>query len=78
MQQPIDIIDPPPNQQHWHVSLSDALGIAQRAADTYSLPQTLYRDAQTSGWTSLEPTCTRLQRPGAELALTVLPSRYWS
>ncbi len=78
MRQAIDIAEPAPNRQPWHISLVEALGIAQRAADTCGLPQTLYRDADTAGWTSLEPTCSRLNRPGTELALTVLPTRYWS
>lgn len=56
-------------------TLAAATGYAERAADEYRLPQTVFRDADSCGWWHTNPFATRLQR--AKLHVTILPRNYF-
>lgn len=57
-------------------SLPCAVLEAARAADATWLPQTVYTDASSHGWTHLAVGCRRLDT-ASELHVTMLPSRFF-
>lgn len=59
----------------WHVSLETAIDLATKAADDYTLPQTVYRNADTCGWANTNFLAPVLDR--SELFVTILPARYF-
>lgn len=61
----------------WHISLSEAARLALQATDTYGLPQTLFRTQQTCGWTHTNTFATVLNKTQTELAVTILPARFF-
>lgn len=56
-------------------TLMSAINHATRAADKFMLPQTVYRNAESAGWGHTNPLSRLLEK--AELALTVLPERFF-
>lgn len=54
----------------------EAVAAAKRASDEYALPQTVFKNEDTCGWWHTNPLSTALK--GAQVVMTVLPSRYFS
>jgi hypothetical protein len=61
--------------QEWHIKQETAVQIAQQDADTFGIPQTVFRNADTCGWTSTNPFAPMLTR--SEVSITMLPTRYF-
>lgn len=58
------------------ITLTKANQIAQRAANKYGLPQTVYMTKDTYGWANTNPLSPILR--DAKVACTWLPSNYFS
>lgn len=58
------------------VRLEEAIQMAYRSSDETGLPQTVYRDGDSGGWSHTNAFANRLAR--AELAVTALPTRYFT
>ncbi|KAF1003934.1 MAG: hypothetical protein GAK28_04397 [Luteibacter sp.] len=58
------------------VRLEEAIQTAYRSSDETGLPQTVYRDGDSGGWSHTNAFANRLAR--AELAVTALPTRYFT
>lgn len=58
------------------VRLEEAIQTAYRSSDETGLPQTVYRDGDSGGWSHTNAFASRLVR--AELAVTALPTRYFT
>ncbi|WP_232346519.1 hypothetical protein [Cupriavidus sp. USMAA2-4] len=56
-------------------TIESAEASARRAADQFGPPQTVYRNETTGGWWHTHSLALRLRT--AELAVTVLPRRYF-
>lgn len=65
-----------PTLRSWEIKRSAAQVMAMRAADTYGLPQTVYRNADSAGWAHTHPFASFLAR--SEVFVTVLNSNYFS
>jgi len=61
-----------------HFKQDAARSDAQRAADTFGLPQTVYKTANTYGWTNTNALANLLSDPGTQVDMTVLPFRYFT
>jgi len=57
------------------VRVEEAILLAYQASDRTGLPQTVYRDSDSGGWSHTNAFANRLS--AAEVALTALPSRYF-
>jgi hypothetical protein len=60
----------------WHIKAESAVERAQSHADSFGLPQTVYRNEDTCGWANTNPFARVLDR--SEILVTVLPLRYFS
>ncbi len=58
------------------VRLEEAIQMARRSADETGLPQTVYRDGDSGGWSHTNAFANRLAT--ADLAVTALPMRYFT
>lgn len=65
-----------PKLKSWEVNESAALTIAAMSADTYNLPQTVYRTKDTCGWVNTN--CLAPVLENAEMLATVLPGNYFN
>ncbi|MGT2457708.1 hypothetical protein ACU4GI_32930 [Cupriavidus basilensis] len=65
-----------PQLVNYDTSRDHAEHCATRAADTHGLPQTVFRDKDSCGWWHTNSLAGRLDR--AELAVTMLPARYFT
>lgn len=59
----------------WYVKLESAIAMATEASDKTGLPQTVYRNSETCGWTHTNFLATILRT--AQVDSTWLPSYYW-
>lgn len=64
-----------PNTDRLDTSLLAAKLYAKRGADTSSLPQTIFRTPETSGWWHTH--CHARVLDKAEVFVTILPARYF-
>lgn len=62
----------------WHIKLEEGISTATRLADSTGLPQTVYKTADTCGWTNTCFISRVLAQPETQVHLTVLPARYFS
>ena len=62
----------------WHISVDTAVSIAERSANASELPQTVYRTQDTGGWTNTNALASSLGKRETELAVTILPKRYFA
>jgi len=51
---------------------------AQRAADSFGLPQTVYKTADTYGWAHTNALANLLSSPGTQVHMTALPFCYFT
>lgn len=58
------------------VRVDEAIQMAYRVSDETGMPLTVYRDADSGGWSHVHAFANRLAR--AELAVTALPTRYFT
>ena len=56
-------------------TIKEAEASARRMADKAMLPQTIYRDSDSSGWWHTNPLSPRLEK--SEVFVTVLPARFF-
>ena len=66
---------PEPAWDPCQIKLTEAIVIAQRAADEYRLPQTVFIDSNSGGWSNTNPMATRLLTANCDR--TVLPTNYF-
>lgn len=55
--------------------VESAIDAAGRAADSFGLPQTVYKDADSCGYWHIHAFARRLEK--AEIVLTMLPTYYF-
>ena len=67
----------PRAEQSWHIKQDHAVEIAQKAANVYGLPQTVFRTPQTAGWANTNPYASFLPSRDCELFVTMLPRNYF-
>lgn len=60
----------------WYVKLEHAIETASRSADQTGLPQTVYRNQDTCGWTNTNAFAGVLNR--STVFATMMPASYWS
>lgn len=60
------------------ICLDEAVRLAHVASDETGLPQTVYRDDSSGGWSHTNALANRLGSRKAELMMTVLPARYFA
>jgi hypothetical protein len=63
-------------QRSTDTTLQQGIDAAQRAADTYDMPQTVYKDADSGGWWHTHAFANRLAH--AQVHATMLNARYFS
>ena len=60
------------------VKLGEAMDIAERAANVYGLPQTVFRTPETFGWANTNPFASFLAARNSEVFATMLPRNYFA
>lgn len=70
----IALRDWPPDRDE--CTLRSAEGAAEKAADQFRLPQTVYRDGESGGYWHTNPFADRLRN--AEVIVTYLPANYFT
>ena len=63
-------------QPGWFIKRQDAVDRAVLDADWSELPQTVYREGATCGWTNTNAFSPALKAVGTEVFVTLLPPRW--